>query len=182
MLEKPDLRQRETKKRLLPAGFQEAKDAKWTSSAKLEGFSATSRQKEVIDMFYRSACCKLSLDPLMPPTEDAIRSLDVYCDVSQHVTSCRWSTGHIQGTTASSNIYSFQLDRLLMPEEMMMIYGWPRRIVEARLRVSEVVMPDLAANTMALQPLAAVMLAVIITACPSNCRLLSPAASTDAKP
>jgi len=66
------------------------------------------------------------------------------------------------GATTSCSIFSFQLDRLLMPEEMMMAYGWPRRIAEARARVPEVTMPDLAGHTMALQPLATVILAIIV--------------------
>ena len=124
----------------------------------------------MVDNCYLSACNEKTLDSTLPATKDAIRSLDLYCDVSQNASSCRWSTGHIQGLTASSNIYSFQLDRLLMPEEMMMAYGWPRRTAEARTRDPEVMMPDLAGHTIALQPLATVILAIIMAAFSSEGR------------
>lgn len=135
----------------------------WTGSAALGGFRATSKHKLVVDMCYLHTCNKQNWDPTLSATKDAIRSLDLYCDISQNVSSCQCSTQHILGTTTSSNIYSFQLDRLLMPEEMMMVYGWPRRIAEARTKMPEVTMPDLAGHTMALQPLATVILAIMIT-------------------
>jgi hypothetical protein len=56
------------------------------------------------------------------------------------------------------------LDRVLVPEEVLLAYGWPRAVAEAHTQVHVPAMDDLVGETMALQPLAMVMLAIVIAA------------------
>lgn len=139
-------------------------DSLWSGSASLEGLVGSLRQRDVIDVCYLTICHKLGLNPVLLDTKAAVRRLELYCDVSQNVNRSPWSRGYVRCATTSSRNYSFEKDRLLVPEEMLMAYGWPRKIAEARTQVPTTVMDDLVGETMALQPLATVMLAMVIAA------------------
>ena len=52
----------------------------------------------------------------------------------------------------------------MVPEEMLMAYGWPRAVAEVQTRVPPGAMVDLVGETMVLQTLAMVMLATLIAA------------------
>ena len=136
----------------------------WSGRASMGGCVGSSRQRDVVDVCYVNMCHKLGLNPALPDTKATIRSLELYCDVSQNVNRSPWSFKKIRCATTSSRNYSFALDRLLVPEEVLMAYGWPRAVAEAHTQVPVTVMDDLVGETMALQTLAMVMLAVITAA------------------
>lgn len=152
------------REKLLEAGCHHAMEHLWSGAASLGGLVGSVRQRDVVDVCYLATCHRLSLNPALLETKAKVRLLEMYCDVSQNVNRSPWSLGHIRCATTSSRSYSFEMDRLLTPEEVMMAYGWPRKVAEARTQVPAAAMDDLVGETMALQPLAVVMLATIIAA------------------
>ena len=152
------------REKLAQQGCQYAMDSLWSGSATLGGLVGSLRQRDVVDVCYLSICHQLGLNPVKLDTKATVRRLELYCDVSQNVNRSPWSRGHVRCATTSSRNYSFEMDRLMVPEEMLMAYGWPRPIAEAHTSVPDTAMDDLVGETMALQPLATVMLATIIAA------------------
>lgn len=152
------------RERLSQDGCEYAMDHLWSGSASLGGLMCSLRQLDVIDVCYLSVCHHLQLNPVLPETKETVRKLELYCDVSQNVNRSPWSVKRLRCVTTSSRHYSFTLDRLLVPEEAMIAYGWPPEVAEACTKVPATAMEDLVGETMALQTLGMVMVAMIVAA------------------
>ena len=150
------------REKLSEAGCKYAMDHLWSGSASLRGLVGSVRQRDVVDVCYLNICHLLQLNPVLLDTKETVRRLELYCDVSQNVNRSPWSLGYVRCATTSSRNYSFSMDRLVVPEEMLMAYGWPRAMAEARTEVPDTAMDDLVGETMALQTIATVMLATVI--------------------
>jgi hypothetical protein len=159
------------REKLSAAGCLYAMDHLWSGSASLGGLVGSVRQRDVVDVCYLSTCHRLQLNPVLLDTKATVRRLELYCDVSQNVNRSPWSIGYVRCATTSSRNYSFELDRLMVPEEMLMAYGWPRTVAEAHTQVPATAMDDLVGETMALQTLATVMLAMVIAAHSEHARV-----------
>lgn len=104
-------------------GCDYAGQATWTSHPKrrpaLRGLTGTPRQTALVNHALRSWCWARRLDPA------ALLVGDLFLDISQCVSRRPWGST-IRALTSSTSIYSFRHDRLLVPEELMQVYGWPR--------------------------------------------------------
>ena len=152
------------REKLSQDGCEYAMDNLWSGSASLGGLMCSLRQLDVIDVCYLSICHQLKLNPVLQETKETVRRLELFCDVSQNVNLSPWSVKRLRCVTTSSRNYSFKLDRLLKPEEVMMAYGWPPEVAEACTQVPAAAMEDLVGETMALQTLGMVMVAMVVAA------------------
>lgn len=97
----------------------------WSKKARLQGLSSTQRVRELLD------CCYLYHESLlvhqagqMPSESQVIQGLVI--DVSQAVQRKPWTRGGPCRTFCTgSETYSFEADRILLPEEELALLGFP---------------------------------------------------------
>ena len=138
-------------------------------AAALRGLSGTPRQKDILNIAFLSTCQRLGLDPASPEAAAAARSgdpggLGLLVDISQSVNRHPWTLGRLHTVTTSTKAYSFALERVLAPEEVLMMYGWPRPMAEAPHSIGRSRMRNLVGETMALPTIGAAIAAVLVAA------------------
>ncbi len=102
----------------LPPSLQKTKP--WTDSACLQGIT-TDRQRELLDLAYLTTMMsKQDSDGGLPAKASVTAGL--VCDVSQAI--CRKPWGPPRTWCCSSQVYSFEKDRMLLPEEGLRLLGF----------------------------------------------------------
>ena len=131
--------------------------------ALLRGLSRTDRQVEILECALLLRCRAAHLSPEDPAQLiSAMRGLK--WDVSQNITTKHSATlGHtdLACTCTGALVYSFELDRILHPEEMLQATGW----TDARtggLSMSE--LTDLIGEAQALPSLAVATFSLLLAA------------------
>jgi len=156
--------------KLAKLGCAMANQNPWTDSgAALRGLVGTPRQKDIVNVAFLSTCFKLRLHPASAEAAEAARScvpggLGLVVDVSQSVHRRPWSLGRLHTVTTSTKAYSFGLERVLAPEELLVIYGWPRGMAEATHTIGRTDMRKMVGETMALPTVGAAMAALLVAA------------------
>lgn len=126
----------------------------WCSGARLQGISGTPRVLELLDCAYLSQEWSLrqrSQDPLRPLSRKEI-AVGLFADCSQAITRKPWSATTMRTITTSSNLYSYEADRLVLSQEHLRLLGFPEHICHG-LSNSEIL--DFAGNAMSLASCAA---------------------------
>lgn len=160
----------EARGRLEAAGCPLAFGNPWTDTRPtLRGLAGTGRQKDILDVAFLSSCHQLGLHPASREAEEAARghatgSLGLLVDVSQSVQRRPWSLSNLHTVTTSTKAYSCLLERVLAPEEVLLIYGWPRAMAEANHNLGRAAMRNLVGETMALPTIAVAMVSMLVTA------------------
>ena len=95
----------------------------WSPTAHLVGLAGTERQKELLDLAYLWTQEGLMIKNYASSQQHVIR--DLLCDVSQNITRKPWGQGTLRTFTTSTQMYSFELDRLVLPLEGMRLLGFP---------------------------------------------------------
>ena len=135
----------------------------WCEGARLQGISATPRVLELIDCAYLSQelCVRQrSQNPLQCPTRKEV-SKALFVDCSQAISRKPWSATTMRTLTTSSNLYSFESDRLVLSQEHLRLLGFPEGIADG-LCNTEIL--DLAGNAMSLASCAAAEAFVLVAA------------------
>ena len=129
----------------------------------LRGLSRTDRQVEVLECVLLLRCRAANLSPEDPAQLTSARR-GLKWDVSQNVTTKQismFSHTDLACTCTGALVYSFELDRILHPEEMLQATGW----IDARtggLSMSE--LTDLLGEAQALPSLAVATLSLLLVA------------------
>ncbi len=130
----------------------------------LRGVPSTKRARELLNVAFLKACeseqvCTAEAAWWPEPRRKVARSL--FVDVSQAVTRSPWAKHALKTVTTTTELYSFERDTMVEPEELLRLHGRPVPLghsCEAReLR-------DLLGNCMAVQTLATVMRALFLSA------------------
>ena len=120
----------------------------WSSgNHRLQGVPTTPRVKELLDLAVLNV---MDAALVNHPGEDLplqVLVKDLYVDCSQ--ASCRkpWSVGFLRTFTTNSQLYSFSLDRVLVPDEQLRALGF-RGNLASHLHYPDVV--EMAGQSMAL--------------------------------
>ena len=125
----------------------------------------TPRQREMIELGFLWRCVGLGVS-LEASSAAAVRARvaqGLFVDLSQNPTRAPWRCGEVAAITTSSQIYSYELDTVLLPEELWAAYG---RFVRRAEACSATQIRSLLGNCMAVQPVATVMHALVAGVCP----------------
>ena len=93
----------------------------------MRGLSATERSKELLDLAFLQACVDRGIDPREAMTENAARvraAAGLFCDVSQSIARKPWCVGLLKCYTTSTEIYSYERDAVIEPEEAFRLHGF----------------------------------------------------------
>ena len=106
------------------------RDKQWCARSTLRGLGLWQhRARATIEVCWlRSVFDKLKGNMTLPFSEEDRRMLaaDLYVDYSQSMS--RLPYGSLRTITTSSRMYSFALDRVIMPQENFFLLGWPRSL------------------------------------------------------
>ena len=134
-------------------GFRHHNARPWTevplSPPLLRGLPQTSRVVEVVDLGFLWASKKSGLSPVSAQDRPFIAT-KLFVDVSQNPSRNPWCYG-LHRLTRTSQIYSYEYDRVISAFEAFRIYGWRSPCLEG-LTTGEAW--DLLGDSMALQTLA----------------------------
>ena len=123
------------------------------AESRLHGLSGTPRQREVLNTVLLWRCRFLDLDPRRP-SDLVLAKRGLSWDVSQSLDTRRASMlreTQLSTLCTGAQVYSFEHDRRIHPEELLACFGWPAMDCRA---LSMVELTDLIGDSQALPPLA----------------------------
>ena len=140
----------------------------WSSHARMQGISCTPRHREILDVAFLDAERNLVEHGLRTTREDIANNL--FCDVSQNLSRKPW--GGLRTLTTSTILYSFQKDRLILPEEGLRILGFPSTSTLVR-GISQGDVSDIVGQAMAVPAVVLPTMALLLAAIKCNTASLS---------
>jgi hypothetical protein len=140
----------------------------WTEPAgalqpQLRGVKRLPRVMALLDIAFLQQCLFFNVPPKVAATDHSIRrkiAEQLWVDLSQGIDREPWKRGPMPTCTTSSELYKFDEDQVVEPEEVLAIYG--RQLPRGANGISRQDLQDLVGNSMAVQPLAAVLAAIVI--------------------
>ena len=121
----------------------------WSVSRSLAGCGAAPRAIDVIDLTYSRFHKKCTEDGQIPNSDDGLFDhCSWYVDISQEVGRRAYTDGRLRALCGGTTYYSYQRQRLLLPEEHLMCMGWARGSY-SREHISDHSLRDLAGESMA---------------------------------
>ena len=147
-----------------------------------QGCSMRPREVSLMELAFLDRCVQLGISPTAAATDQDSRrrvSKDLLVDLSQGASRKPWSVGRIARLTSKSRWYSFCQDRMLQPEELWANYGRYVAAANSATHLPCSSVQRLCGNCMAVQPVAAILHAMV---CEYSGRIpgLWAAASSDA--
>ncbi|CAE7293874.1 unnamed protein product, partial [Symbiodinium sp. CCMP2456] len=143
----------------LPLQRQSARP--WSEGARLQGIAITDRIKALVDVAFLKTEDMLKQRKEPHARQDVARSL--FADLSQNIVRMPW--GRYRTLTTSTQLYSFERDRLLVPEELLVILGFPRTYAEsARHHMKNRDITDLVGMAMAVPSVTVVCCSALMAA------------------
>jgi hypothetical protein len=115
----------------------------------------TERQRAVINYAFVQFCVKRNIDP--SSVESLRLANNLYMDVSQSI-GRQSAVEHIPAIASSTLVYSYRLDRCILPEELMQVYGFP---APRETGLTPAALKDLVSECMALPSLGVAVLALL---------------------
>jgi hypothetical protein len=135
----------------------EARDRPWTSKASMSGVSRSDRVMDLLDICYVT---NTQGKGIMKGSE----VLEVLlCDISQDVGRTPWTTSGVMSTfTTTCELYSFQLDRLLVESEKFAVLGFPRSVALGFDGATTSALRDIAGDCMSVPSVTTVAYALVL--------------------
>ena len=150
----------------------------WSSSgARTQGLpQASARIQELLDVaflsqeaFVRQSLSWTTQSPLQSLDRKVIAK-DLFCDVSQAINRKPWFSKCMRTLTTSSSIYSFELERVLLPHETMRLMGFPaEKLTQGAHQISDSQISEFVGQSMALPSCAASLSAVLASIFEHGC-------------
>ena len=122
------------------------------------------REVGLMEMAILERCVELGISPTAAATDPDSRrrvSKDLLVDLSQGVSRRPWKVGRIGRLTTNSRWYSFCQDRVLQPEELWANYGRYVAGADGATHLNFPSVQRLCGNCMAVQPVAAIVHAMV---------------------
>ena len=143
----------------LPVGMRQEKP--WSRRARLQGISKTARVLELLDIAY--LCQKKMLLETDPDVADQKVIEGLVCDTSQAISRRPWGSLCTRTLTTSSQLYSFEKDRLLLPHESLRMLGFQSQNLSSvcKFGISDSDLSDLAGSAMSLPAVTCAALSLI---------------------
>ena len=145
----------------LPSDLSDKKP--WTDFARCQGIS-TPRQKELLDIGFLTSWASRRSRQEPCSKRDIIEGL--FVDVSQAIDRKPW--GPLRTVCGGSQVYSYQKDRLLIPEELLRLLGFATSRWCHDANVSRAEVTALAGSGMALPSVSLVCLSLMLAAAESH--------------
>ena len=150
----------------LPVGMQQQKP--WSPRARLQGISNTARVLELLDIAF--LCQKKMLLETDPDVTNEKVIQGLVCDTSQAISRKPWGSLCTRTLTTSSQLYSFEKDRLLLPHESFRMLGFQTQNMSSvcKFGISDSDLSDLAGSAMSLPAVTCAALSLIYASAISN--------------
>jgi len=145
----------------LPSDLSDKKP--WTDFARCQGIS-THRQRELLDLAFLTTLSSRRSRGEPCSKRDIIEGL--FVDVSQAIDRKPW--GPLRTVCGGSQVYSYQKDRLLIPEELLRLLGFATSRWCHDANVSRAEVTALAGSGMALPSVSVVCLSLMLAAAESR--------------